>query len=68
MTDELIPVQIPSVSRLQEIASVLLEARNAPDYNVGSPRALDHLLTHVVGALEDIDMRLKALETARAAA
>jgi hypothetical protein len=58
----LVPVSFPEMSRLQEIARVLLEARNAPDYNIGSPRAIDHLLTHVVAALEDIDMRLKAME------
>lgn len=39
-------------NRLKEIRDVLLLARDAPDYNIGSPRALDHLLVHVVGLID----------------
>lgn len=38
--------------RLTEIRDVLLQARDAPDYNIGSPRALDHLLVHVVALID----------------
>jgi len=37
-----------SVEKLNELKDVLLKAREAPDYCVGSPRAIDHLLMHVV--------------------
>lgn len=40
--------------RLAEIKAVLLEARNTPDYNIGSPRALDHLLVHVVAIIDEL--------------
>jgi hypothetical protein len=38
--------------RLQEIKVVLLRAREAPDYNMGTPRAIDHLLVHVVALID----------------
>ncbi|MBY5821462.1 hypothetical protein [Rhizobium leguminosarum] len=40
--------------RLKEIRDVLLVARNEPDYNIGSPRAIDHLLCHLVAAIDAI--------------
>lgn len=60
-------IATPEIPRLREIADVLMQARSAPDYSMGSPRALDHLLTHVVAALEDIDARLAVLEASAAA-
>jgi len=41
-------------ARLKEIRDVLMVARNEPDYNIGSPRAIDHLLCHLVAAIDAI--------------
>jgi len=38
--------------RLTEIRDVLLLARDAPDYNMGTPRAIDHLLVHLVAVID----------------
>lgn len=64
---EFTPVDIPAISRLREIGSVLILARTNPHYVRGTPDAIDHLATHVVAALEDIDARLTALEARTAA-
>ncbi len=39
---------------LNEIKDVLREARYNPHYSMGSPQAIDHLLMHVVYAIEAI--------------
>lgn len=39
-------------NRLNEIRYVLLKSRDTAEYNMGSPRALDHLLVHVVALIE----------------
>lgn len=43
-----------NIKEMKEIRDILLQARNDPEYNMGSPRALDHLLVHVVGIIECI--------------
>lgn len=43
---------------LHGIKNVLLKARNETDYNIGSPAALDHLLVHVVYAIEAFEAEL----------
>lgn len=37
---------------LAEIRKVLTEARRTPDYNMGSPAALDHLTVHVIALID----------------
>ena len=56
-------------NRLKEIRDVLLLARDEPDYNIGSPRALDHLLVHVVALIDALlDGKSPASETEGGAA
>jgi len=38
--------------RLKEIHDILLNAKNHPQYQIGSPDAIDHLLVHVVGIIQ----------------
>jgi hypothetical protein len=38
--------------RLKEIHDILLNARSHPQYQIGSPDAIDHLLVHVVGIIQ----------------
>lgn len=42
------------IKSLHEIKDVLREARYNPHYSIGSPQAIDHLLMHVVYAIEAI--------------
>jgi len=51
---------------LHKIKNVLLKARNETDYNIGSPAALDHLLVHVVYAIEAFEEEIKIQEQKRA--
>ena len=52
---------------LDEIQSVILEAiTESPHYQTGTPTALIHLATHLVGAIGAIKDRLEALEAQEA--
>ncbi len=43
-----------TVEQLAGIKDALLKARYEPDYCAGTPRAIDHLLMHVVYLIEAI--------------
>jgi len=42
--------------RTREIRKVLLEARDNPNYAIGSPAAIDHLLVHVVALIDELQL------------
>jgi hypothetical protein len=41
--------------RLRELREVLIEARKSVDYDIASPRAFDHLVTHIIALIAELE-------------